>query len=86
MNNETNTELIPLSTLLHTDCYIHCGSNERLREVVKVLTIPADDYCTVFGIYNDDVYISILNKEYLTLPENTPYLTTHHINQINLDK
>jgi len=71
-----------ISEIINTDCYIDCGSNEKLREVVAMLGIPADDYCSVFGIYNDDIYISIVKREYLTLPENTPYLPTHHINDI----
>ena len=82
MNNE---KLIPLSTLLATDCYIDCGSNERLREVVGKITIRPDDYQAIFGIYNDCIFILIKNREYVTLPENTPHVPTHHITQINLD-
>jgi hypothetical protein len=74
--------MINISEIINTDCYIDCGSNEKLRDVVAMLGIPADDYQTVFGIYNDCIYILVKNREYVTLPENTPHVPTHHINDI----
>lgn len=86
MNNETNTELIPLSTLLHTDCYIDCGSNERLREVVGVIESKGiKETQNRIGIGKRELYMCLSHNAYYTLTIRLRDLPTHHINQINLE-
>jgi hypothetical protein len=72
-----------ISEIINTDCYIDCGSNKRLRQVVAMLGIPADDYQTVFGINEGDSYIFISIDGYMTCHPFKSRLQVHHINDIN---
>lgn len=78
---------LKLSEIIKTDCYIDCGSNEKLREVVKVLPIKPDYLQLNGGIYSDDIMVRIYRNpsEYLTIIEPSEEHPIHHISQIDLN-
>jgi len=70
--------MIKLSEIIKTDCYIDCGSNKKLREVVKVLPIKP----VFLIIYRIDKVVRICTNpsEYVTLdtPQTKHPFTTFH--------
>jgi hypothetical protein len=74
--------MMHITEIINTDCYIDCGDNERLRQVVAMLGIPADDYQTIFGINDNDSYIFISLDGYMTCHQLKSRLQVHHINDI----
>jgi len=79
--------MIKLSEIIKTDCYIDCETNDKLREVVKVLPIKPAYLQRNGGIYSDDTRIRIYRNpsEYLTIIEPSETHTIHHISQIDLN-
>jgi hypothetical protein len=55
-----------LSELIKTDCYIDCGTNEKLREVVGKLGIAASITQRHFGIMPDEMILIITDDKYST--------------------
>lgn len=76
-----------LSEIIKTDCYIDCGTNEKLREVVSVLQIKPAYLQRNGGIYSDDIRIRIYRNpsEYLTIIDPVELHPTHHISEIDLN-
>lgn len=85
--------MIKLSEIIRTDCYIDCGSNEKLREVVGVLPYTIHNYfkrVDFSDISEDTVIVSNLGYLYSKLPlseidELELDLPIHHISQIELN-
>jgi hypothetical protein len=77
--------MINISEIINTDCYIDCGSNERLREVVKVLEgkgVTIGHFQETFGINDNDKFIALREFNYWTFGTDTSLYPTHHINDI----
>jgi hypothetical protein len=78
--------MINITEIINTDCYIDCGDNEKLREVVKVfnpLNIDQMRAQESHGIHLTDVLIRLsVFGEYSTLPKALFDYPTHHINDI----
>lgn len=55
-----------LSELIKTDCCIDCGTNEKLREVVKNLPIPENIIQEVMPIENCDTRLMVKKGTYAT--------------------
>lgn len=81
-----------LSEIIKTDCYIDCGTNEKLREVVSLLESKykfrrwmPNSQCS--KIYSDDAGISIYGHdlEYLPSHKNLDNMKEHHIPEIDLN-
>lgn len=79
--------MIKLSEIIRTDCYIDCGSNEKLREVVGVLPVKPDYTQVNGGIYGDDTMIRVMVSppSYLTVDMPNESHPTIHISQIDLN-
>jgi hypothetical protein len=80
--------MIKLSEIIKTDCYIDCGSNEKLREVYPLIDLREYGAMERYGIDNDDIYIINAGcagykgaSESLILSR---IKTVHHISQIDL--
>lgn len=79
---------LKLSEIIKTDCYIDCGSNEKLREVVKVinslgrLAAPTQ---RILGIHNTNTFVKLSDYYYWTLTNISEYETIHHILEIDLN-
>ena len=75
-----------LSEIIKTDCYIDCGTNEKLREVVKKVKLPKSTTQINFGITKLDSYILFYSHTYTTYAfSNTFDLPIHHISEIDLN-
>ncbi len=73
--------MIKLSEIIRTDCYIDCGNNEKLREVVKVLGLGLqvhEKHKTLQVDTELNAITPVLFKPYC--------FTTHHISQIDLNQ
>lgn len=82
---------LKLSEIIKTDCYIDCGTNEKLREVVILLEIKYKfrRWLKLGGIEFDDIGVAIFGNDldYLTAELNLePKIPTHHISEIDLNK
>jgi hypothetical protein len=82
--------MIKLSEIIRTDCYIDCGSNEKLREVVSILEskYKLKRWLGLGVIEFDDIGIAVFGNDldYLTAELNLePKTPTHHISQIDLN-
>lgn len=73
-----------LSELIKTDCCIDCGSNEKLREVVKKLPIPENIIQEVMPIERTDRYLAIRKNTYATFGVNFS-LDAIPLTSINID-
>jgi len=73
--------MINISEIINTDCYIDCGSNEKLREVVKEIDNLGIE---MFGnMMPADTFIRLtMHKCYSTLIHPIYNFPTHHINDI----
>jgi hypothetical protein len=76
-----------ITELINTDCYIDCGSNEKLREVVKgveALDVYGTGAQQHYGIEPTDIYLEITLKYngYRTFEPPATGDITHHINDI----
>jgi hypothetical protein len=79
------TAQIKLSEIIRTDCYIDCGSNEKLREVYPLIDMPESIMQQMDG-YADDCIIQIkssTDKKYTVAY--IPNGIIHHISQIDLN-
>lgn len=78
---------LKLSEIIKTDCYIDCGSNEKLREVVQLLPIEQARIQIKIGIHRQDTKIKIFSNplEYITMFDPMEDYPTHHISQIDLN-
>lgn len=78
---------LKLSEIIKTDCYIDCGTNEKLREVVKVMPIKPAYLQRNGGIYEIDTKIRIWANpsEYITVDMPYEAHPIHHISQIDLN-
>jgi hypothetical protein len=74
--------MIKLSEIIKTDCYIDCGSNEKLREVMALINIPIE-----FKVFESDKVLACMVDFAYTLKNsiNDEYPTIH-ISQINLNQ
>ena len=78
--------MIKLSEIIKTDCYIDCGTNDKLRDVVKKVKLPKNTAQINFGITKSDSYILFYSHTYTTYTfSNTFYLPIHHISTIDLN-
>lgn len=82
--------MIKLSEIIRTDCYIDCGTNEKLREVVSLLESKYKfrRWLKLGGIEFDDIGVAIFgnNLDYLTSELNLePKTPIHHISEIDLN-
>jgi hypothetical protein len=84
------THMIKLSEIIKTDCYIDCGSNEKLREVVRVLEskYKFTDRSYVWKTTHP-CYISIYAQQFEYIETFSGGAAgryqTHHISQIDLN-
>jgi hypothetical protein len=82
--------MIKLSEITRTDCYIDCGSNEKLREVYPLIDLRElsdkckifDDESLVFILYSDFMYRKGTVDDVFTTSHTLPI---HHISQIDLN-
>jgi len=84
------THMIKLSEIIRTDCYIDCGSNEKLREVYPLIDVVEYSAQKRLGIFNHERFIQIAffhNKYQKTTNslERSWSATIHHISQIDLN-
>jgi hypothetical protein len=80
--------MIKLSEIIRTDCYIDCGSNEKLREVARLLKSKYKFKITYDG-NNTNTFISVyadLLKFIITRTNWSDTYPAHHISQIDLNK
>lgn len=82
---------LKLSEIIKTDCYIDCGTNEKLREVYPLIDMQEFSAQKKMGILTNDcvIYITFVRGMYqkvtsdITMPNTeTPI---HHISQIDLN-
>lgn len=80
---------LKLSEIIKTDCYIDCGSNEKLREVYPLIglkelamqeTIFKDEFCVFITKFFKDFCKGSTNE----IMPNTKY-PIHHISEIDLN-
>lgn len=72
-----------LSELIKTDCYIDCGTNEKLREVVGKLKIPESIGQCWVGVNDKDLFLVIVFGSYTTHTIKFP--DTIPLTSINID-
>jgi hypothetical protein len=79
--------MIKLSEIIKTDCYIDCGTNEKLREVYPLIDAPEIHVQLFYGVSNEDTHIKIRHDVYRKLSCTLPILDLpiHHISQIDLN-
>jgi hypothetical protein len=80
--------MIKLSEIIKTDCYIDCGTNEKLREVVNLLQSKYRFKDSTYESLATNHLISIYsaNLDYIiTLVAGFSTYPTHHISQIDLN-
>jgi hypothetical protein len=83
--------MIKLSEIIRTDCYIYCGSNEKLREVVSLLESKYQftDRSYVCKTMHP-CFISIYAQQFEYIETFSGGATgrypTHHISKIDLTK
>jgi hypothetical protein len=82
--------MIKLSEIIKTDCYIDCGSNEKLREVYPLIDLP--ELSANVKIFDDETLVFILEKNMMykkgtvdNVFASSHLLPTHHISQIDLN-
>jgi hypothetical protein len=82
------THMIKLSEIIKTDCYIDCGSNEKLREVYPLIELPEIHVQSRYGIFKDDKFIKIKHDVVRKVTLLAPFedLPIHHISQIDLNQ
>lgn len=61
-----STPVYNLSELIKTDCCIDCGTNEKLRDVVGKIAIPANAVQEVMPIENCDTRLMVKKGTYAT--------------------
>jgi hypothetical protein len=80
--------MIKLSEIIKTDCYIDCGSNEKLREVYPLIDLYESTMQLMDG-YADDWIIQIKTIPYKKTQKCTvayiPNGIIYHISQIDLN-
>jgi hypothetical protein len=80
--------MIKLSEIILTDCYIDCGSNEKLREVYPLIEMEEYTVQKEMGVAKLDILILISNtfqlKATCSKKMETIDFTIHHISQIDL--
>lgn len=78
-----------LSEIIKTDCYIDCGTNEKLREVYPLIGLEEYQTQISMGIYNKDTLILIKHTLELKATGERQIiafnLPTHHISEIDLN-
>ena len=78
-----------LSEIIKTDCYIDCGTNEKLREVYPLIDMPEFKAMVKFGIYNTDILIAIRGTISFKAAVKEKIFTgnkyTHNISEIDLN-
>jgi len=83
--------MIKLSEIIKTDCYIDCGSNEKLREVYSLIDVVEYSAQKRQGIFNHECFIQIafLGNKYQKVTTDMDIADTihpiHHISQIDLN-
>ena len=81
---QQSREMYNLSDLIKTDCCIDCGTNEKLREVVGKIGVPANAVQEAMPIENCDTRLMVKKGTYATFSElfgDNPIPIT----QINID-
>lgn len=69
-----------LSEIIKTDCYIDCGSNEKLREVMQLIEIPIE-----FSVLDTDkVLACMVDFAYSLKNAFKKDFPIHHISEIDL--
>jgi type III secretory pathway lipoprotein EscJ len=81
--------MIKLSEIIKTDCYINCGSNEKLREVYPLIDVVEYSAQKRQGIFNHERFIQIafFDNKYQKATnslEGSHSAYIHHISQIDL--
>jgi len=79
--------MIKLSEIIRTDCYIDCGTNEKLREVYPLIDAPEIHVQLKYGISVEDTLIKIRHGIHRKISCPLPILDLpiHHISQIDLN-
>ena len=83
--------MIKLSEIIKTDCYIDCGSNEKLREMYSLIDLPEYSLQQRRGIFNHERFIQIafFDNKYQKATTDMDIADTrypiHHISQIDLN-
>jgi hypothetical protein len=85
-----HTAQIKLSEIIRTDCYIDCGSNEKLREVYPLIELPEYALQARQGIFNHERFMQIafVGNKYQKATnslEGSRSAYIHHISQIDLN-
>ena len=79
---------LKLSEIIKTDCYIDCGTNEKLREVYPLIDMMQDRVQELLGIPEIDKLIFLIYSKgfkgsgHRKMPSID--LPTHHISEIDL--
>jgi hypothetical protein len=82
--------MIKLSEIINTDCYIDCGSNEKLREVYPLIDLY--ELSANVRIFDDETLVFIHERNMMykkgtvdnVFSSSHPY-PIHHISQIDLN-
>ena len=75
-----------LSEIIKTDCYIDCGTNEKLREVVSLIKLPENTVQQSFGLRKKDTYLLIFKNRHATFTHaDIAEFIIHHISEIDLN-
>jgi len=82
--------MIKLSEIIKTDCYIDCGSNEKLREVYPLIDMP--EISGNYRIFEDETLVLILPLNFIyrkgtvdSLFSSRNIYPIYHISQIDLN-
>ncbi len=76
--------MIKLSEIIRTDCYIDCGTNEKLREVYPLIDVTESHTQSRYGIGMSETCAMIyFNKKQTCYKSHI--LPIHHISQIDLN-
>ena len=80
--------MIKLSEIIKTDCYIDCGSNEKLREVYPLIGLPEFEISKYNNLLSMYKFILIQSRRKVETLYQMPHTTlpTHHISQIDLNQ
>jgi hypothetical protein len=81
--------MIKLSEIIRTDCYIDCGSNDKLREVYPLIDLPEYRVQELGGITDLDTLILVMRTIELKGTTGSEIAgigyPIHHISQIDLN-
>lgn len=80
--------MIKLSEIIKTDCYIDCGTNEKLREVyplIEFIEAPSQKKYGMSKSHNSIRLHSAVKVKYTWNGGIDEFAPTHHISQIDLN-